>query len=413
MIKKTLDKGINLIYLPGDKFKTVYIRLNIFRPMGEEAAKNALLSRVLKASCAKYDKLQLEKKLEDLYGAGLSANVIKCGDVQVISFGMFLPSDIYTEENTSKKAAELLYEVVLNPKIVGNAFDKETVMLEKNNLKMLIASVFNDKKDYAEQRCTEIMFEGDPFAIHELGRLSDLEKVDEINLKEHYDKIMSQSKIDIYVSGNCDIDSVANVFAGVKSEKEMPKNSVDNKKREIKTVMETQDVSQGKLMMGFKTDIMPESIDTYKLLVFNSVYGSGTHSKLFCNVREKLSLAYYAYARYNRFKSVIMVGSGIEFENYDKAKDEILLQLEEIKKGNITEFELSSSKKSLINAYKSMDDEPLRIISAQASSEILDEDLTLDQKIAAIEAVTKEDVIKMSSHVWLDSIYFLKGKENE
>ncbi len=413
MVKKTLKEGINLIYLPGDKFKTVYIRMNIYRHMGNEAAKNALLARVLKAGCKKYDKQELEKQLESLYGAALGAGVTKNGDVQVLSFSIALPSDKYTGGDTLRKAAELLSEVVLRPDTDCDAFKKETVDIEKNNLKNLIESIFNDKKDYAEQRCIEIMFENEPFAIHELGNLSELEKIDEKNLKEHYDDIFSTSKIDIYVSGNCDIDEISRVFDNVKSSSAIPENKAVNNKRDVKTVVEFQDVNQGKLMMGFKTDIIPESPDYYKLLVFNSVYGSGTHSKLFCNVREKLSLAYYAYARLNRYKSVITVGSGIEFENFDKAKNEILLQLDEIRQGNVTEFEMSSAKKSLINAYKSMEDEPSRIISAKTGGIILGEEKSLDEIVQAIDAVTKEDVVKMASHVWLDSIYFLKGKENE
>ena len=165
--------------------------------------------------------------------------------------------------------------------------------------------------------------------------------------------------------------------------------------------------------MGFKTDIAPTGDDYYKLLVFNSVYGGGTHSKLFCNVREKLSLAYYAYSRLNRYKSVITVGSGIEFNNFEKAKDEILLQFNEIKSGNVSDFELSSAKSSIINAYKSMEDEPARIIAAKTGGVILGEEMSTSEVIELVNAVTKEDVVEMSSRVWLDSIYFLKGNEDE
>ena len=366
MIKKKLTNGVNLVYLPNDKFKTVYIRMNIYRPMGEEAAKNALLTRVLKSGSKNYStKQELEKQLESLYGAGLAADVIKLGDVQVASFSISLPGDRYTGEDSAKKGAELLREVVFNPDTENGAFKSEKVEIEKNNLINLIESIFNDKKDYAEQRCIETMFEGKPFAIHELGKKEDLQKIDGTMLKKHYDTILSTSRIDIFVSGKCDIDSVQKVFDDIKSEDSLPANTAENERKDIKTVFESQEVNQGKLMMGFKTDVDTKSSDYYKLLVFNSVYGSGTHSKLFCNVREKLSLAYYAYARLNRYKSVILVGSGIEPKNFDKAKDEILFQLDEIKKGNVTEFELSSAKKSLINAYKSMDDEPSRIISSK------------------------------------------------
>lgn len=414
MINKKLSNGVSLVYLPNDKFKTVYIRMNIYRPMGEEAAENALLTRVLKSGSKNYStKRELEKELESLYGAGLGADVIKLGDVQVLTFSISLPGDRYTGEDSAKKGAELLKEVVFNPDTLNGAFKKEKVDIEKNNLLNLMESIFNDKKDYAEQRCVEEMFEGKPFAIHELGEKEKLEKIDEKSLKTHYDNVINSSRIDTFVSGKCDIDSVQKVFDDIKSKDRLPENSVENEKTEVKTVFESQEVNQGKLMMGFKTDIDTNSSDYYKLLVFTSVYGSGTHSKLFCNVREKLSLAYYAYARLNRYKSVILVGSGIEFTKFDKAKEEILFQLDEIRKGNVTDFELSSAKKSLINAYKSMDDEPSRIISSKTGNQITGDNLSLEEIIKMINNVTKEDVIKMSSHIWLDTVYFLKGKENE
>ena len=414
MIKSTLKEGINLVYLPGDKFKTVYIRMNIYRPMGEEAAKNALLARVLKAGCAKYsNKQELEKQLEYLYGAGMNATVSKVGDLQVISVGLSLPSDRYTGSDGFCQAAELLREVVFCPDLKDGAFKSETVDIEKNNLRNLIEAVFNDKKDYAEQKCIEIMFPGSPFAIYELGNTGDLDAIDGKVLKEHYDNVLNTSRIDIFVAGDCDVEAIKNVFNDVKSAKVMPENKPENCKREPKTVMESQDVNQGKLMMGFKTDIDPVSDDYYKLLVFTSVYGSGTHSKLFCNVREKLSLAYYAYARLNRYKSFISVGSGIEFEKYEQTRDEVLIQLDEIRNGNVTEFELSSAKKSLVNAYKSMEDEPARIISNKTGNAILGIDVSVDEMIEKVNAVTKEDVVAMASRVWLDSIYFLKGKDNE
>lgn len=413
MNKRTLGGGIKLIYLPGDKFKTVYIRMNIYRPLGEEAAKNALLARVLKSGCAKYNsKQELEKQLDNLYGAALFADVSKVGDVQVISFGITLPGDRYTGTNSAGQAAQLLNEIVFKPDTVGGTFKKETVEIEKNNLKNMIESLYNDKKNYAEQKCNEIMFEGQPYAKCEYGTIEEINQIDEKILKSHYDSIIS-GPIDIYVSGNCDIDEVAKVFENIKSAGDMPGNKMENSNTELKSITESQDVNQGKLMIGFKTDIAPESNDYYKLLVMNSVFGSGTHSKLFMNVREKLSLAYYAYARLVRHKSVILVGSGIEFENFEKAKTEILFQLDEIRKGNVTEFELAASKKSLINAYKSMEDEPARIISAKTSNSILGLDVSLDEIAGKVNAVTKEDVVEMASHIWPDTIYFLKGKENE
>ncbi len=413
MITHNLKGGIVLTHIPQEKFKTVLLSLSIYRPMGKEAAKNALLARVLKHTCKKYnDKIKLESEFEMLYGAVLGAEVRKCGDVQIISFHLSLPSDKYTGENSLKKAAELLYEIVFNPDASEKSFRDEIVEIDKNNLKNTIEALFNDKREYATVRCSEIMYDGTPYAAFELGSTSELEKITAENLKEHYDNIIENSCISLFLSGNCRADAVKTIFENVKSVGEIPENNWKNRKDKLKTVFEEQEINQGKLVMGFKADIDPSSDDYFKMLLLNSVFGGGTHSKLFANVREKLSLAYYAYSKYNMYKSFLSVGAGIEFSNFEKTKEEILIQFDEVKKGNITDFEIVSAKQTLINLYKSMEDEPHKIISHYTGQNVLEKKRTISEIILKIEAVTKEEIVAISEKVWLDTIYFLKGKGN-
>ena len=174
---------------------------------------------------------------------------------------------------------------------------------------------------------------------------------------------------------------------------------------------EEMNVAQGKLSIGFLTNVQPTDPDYDALVVFNSVFGAGAHSKLFNNVREKLSLAYYASSQLERFKGMITVNAGIEFENYQKAYDETLAQLEEIKKGNITDHEFRSSKIALINSYNSYYDDQRALATTNMMCRVAGRDRSISEMIAAVEKVTVDDVVAVSDKLQLDTVYFLKGAE--
>ena len=163
--------------------------------------------------------------------------------------------------------------------------------------------------------------------------------------------------------------------------------------------------------MSFLTNTSPDSDDRYALSVLNSVFGAGAHSKLFNNVREKLSLAYYASSQLEKFKGMMIVNAGIEFENFQKAKDEILVQLEEIKKGNISDFEFDASIKTIVNAYNSYYDDQRALVSLHLSNSVVGTNTEISEYIENISKVTKEDVVRVARKLQLDTVYFLKGKE--
>ncbi len=411
MEKIKLNGGAELSFVKTAKFKTLTVGLNIYRPIENEAAANALLVGVLKNTCAKYpEKIQLEKHLEWLFGARFGAGIRKKGETQVLGFEISAPVGKYTGENMSKMLAEFLYEIVFNPKICDDSFDESVVAVEKENLKNRIMSLKNDKKEYATQRMTEEMCKGEPYAIYEYGSIDEVEGLNACSLKQHYDSIIGNSKIDIFAIGECDEAEIKAVFDKIPATGNLPQTRISSKTGVLKYVEEKMDVTQGKLVIGMKAGDIGDKY--YDLLMFNSVFGSGTHSKLFNNVREKLSLAYYAYSRLVRQKSLIVVGTGIEFDKYEMAKQEIFNQLNEMKKGNITDFELEAAKSSMINAYRSLTDTPATLIDFYVGQIAAGSQDTIEATIRGIEKVTKEGIAAAAGMVEADTVYFLKGLEN-
>jgi predicted Zn-dependent peptidase len=171
------------------------------------------------------------------------------------------------------------------------------------------------------------------------------------------------------------------------------------------------DVSQAKLCLGFRTNTPPGSEDYYKLLVYNGILGGGIHSKLFQNVREKASLAYYVFSRIEKFKGLMVVSSGIETENREKAEEIILEQMEEIRKGNISDYEFDSTIKTIETGVRSLSDNQIQMVDFYLSQAIINGKDNFESLIKKVKSVTKQDVIDIASKIKLDTKYFLTSNK--
>lgn len=417
-----INSNINLHYIPQKKLKTTTVGVYIRRQLDEEEASyNALLPYVLKSGCRLCsDTEAISKHLENLYGASLYATVAKYGETQAMYFDAEVISDKYSPQSEPllEKLIELLLSVLFEPIAENGVFKADFVKREKVNALDRIEAAKNDKRTYAAERCKEEMCEGEAYAISKRGTRSGIEKIDEKSLYEYYKEMIKSSAIDIYVCGDAQIDAAAKKvrekISGIEfsAAKEL-KTDILNSNREVKNVTERMDVVQGKLSMGFTTDTEVTDKDFTALMVMNSVFGAGAHSKLFNNVREKLSLAYYASSQLDKYKGLLVVNSGIEFDNFQKAYDEILVQLDNIKKGEISDLEFESSINSILNGLESLKDDQ-RAMQAYYLGEMLAKtNMDIEEKKQLVKNVTKSDVAEVAKKLRLNTVYFLAGKEEK
>lgn len=416
-----ISDGVSLSYIEDKKFKTTTLFIAISTPLtSEDATKNALIPLVLKRGSASYKTFdEIERKLARLYGAAIDFNVIKRGENQILCFEVSAISDEFTPNNESvlNEAAMLLFDVVFNPLVSDEGFLEKYVESEKRNLEEMIEAKVNDKQSYALWRLYEEMCKGEAFGIHELGRKEDISKVDCKNLYRQYKKIVSTCPIDIFVCGRADMKSfeeqIKKSFENIEnSKREYPKTEIHKQRDVVLNTSEEFEANQAKLSVGFTTGVRKDTDKYYSLIVANSVFGSGTHSKLFNNVREKLSLAYYAFSRLDSRKGTMMVAMGIEEKNYDSAFNETLSQLNNVKEGNISDEEYNSAIAFLVNNAKSVYDSQRAMIMFYLDRKIDDDDMTIEEYCEKIKAVKKDSLADAFSEVKLDTVYFLKGKEN-
>ncbi len=417
--KIEISKGVSLRFLETDKFKTnvmsVYFSVPLCR---ENITKTALLPRLFKRGTKSYPTMtKLSRRAEELYGSSIGANIGKRGDRAVIRCSVQFVSDSFISESIIGDVTELLKEFIFCPALKDGGFDETYVAQEKENAKNHILGLINDKKEYASVKCTEIMFEGDPYEIFPYGYVEDLEGIDGKILYERYEEIINTAKIDIFVSGSFDKavvkknieDSFKPFLADRVPEDCETRLATNENDIEIKNVTEDMPVSQSKLSMGFNCGIEPVSDEYYAMAVFSCIYGGSPFSKLFNNVREKLSLAYYVFSAFDRSKSFMKINAGIEASKFDEAYNEIMFQLDAMKKGEFSDEEILSAKMYMKTQAGTIKDSLAATEDFYMGRGLLGYEESVDQFLEKINKVTRERIIEAANTLQLDTVYFLKG----
>ena len=398
---------MNIKRFESKKFKTNEIALFLTLPLNKETStKNALIPMILRRGSKNYDnQLKISKKLENMYGAGFNYGIDKNGEYCILKFYIetvaneYLPEDI----DLMQDASDMLMDIVFNPLVIDNGFDKDFVEQEKENLKKIIEARSDDKASYAFNRCIEEMYEDESYSTYKFGRIEDLKNIDEKNLYEHYKKIISECRVDLFVNG---IDAKK-----LKVDDTVGKNRIEVEKYETKfnnekIVNEEMDVTQGKLVIGLKSD----NGDKYALSMYNAILGGGANSKLFQNVREKASLAYSAGSRFIRRKNAIVIITGIELKNYDKAVKIIKNQIEDMKNGVISDKEFEDAKQLILASLKLIPESQEDMIAFDFDQNLFEENLSFEDYREKIKNVSKEQVIEVAKTLKIDTIYYLKNK---
>ncbi|NMA94796.1 MAG: insulinase family protein [Clostridiales bacterium] len=413
-----IGEGTNLYILNTDKFKTVSISYTFHRDLDEDYTYNALLPAVMKRGSRDFKTLKdIERYLEGEYGTIFDVGVQKRGERHLLRFSVGVINDSFVpSENAGlvAKGFEFLNSIINRPLLEDGAFKKTYVEQEKQNLKNSIEALINDKMSYSIERLIRVMCEDEKYSRYVHGNVEDLERIDAISLYKAYRDVIESSPLDIFVVGDVggmDIEEIVrgSLDLNKRAIKAIPKPIIKRTVKEPKEHIESLDINQGKLNLGFRTGVTPSSEDYYALAVCSSVFGGGPHSKLFINVREKASLAYYAFSQVESFKGLMFVGAGIDFDNYNMALDIIKEQFEDLKDGKITEKEIDASKKIITGSMKGIKDQPGRIINYYLGNVIAGRDITIDETIDKINNVTMDEVKSVAEKIQLDTIYFLKN----
>lgn len=420
-----LMPGVFLSHLRSDKFKTACMSVTLLTQMRREtAAMNAVIPFVLRRGTTRYgDMEQLSRRMDELYGAAVEPVVRRIGEIQCIGFYGSFPEPDYLPggEALLGDTCALMAQLLLDPATRGGLLLPQYVDSEREKLLDIIRSRMNDKRSYALMRCIEEMCCYEDFAVSRFGSESEAENIHYKKLTRHYRELIQTCPVEIFYCGKTDFKAVSAAMREAFST--MPRGEIDYDigtdlrmnavEDHVRFVEEEMDVTQGKLVLGFRLGECMEEPDIPALYVFNAVYGSGATSKLFMNVREKLSLCYYASSAVYLHKGIMLVSSGIEFDKLDAARDEILAQLDSVRRGEITDDELRSAKKSVASDLRAVQDSIGELEGFYLSQALDGLDYGPAELAALAEDVTKEDVQAIAESIECDLIYFLKGSGEE
>ena len=415
----TLFPGVTLRCFPDNRFKHGCLSIQFLRPMcREEAAMNALLPAVLLRGCQGYADLRaITLRLDDLYGAAIGALVRRIGDVQTTGLYCSFMEDRFAMEGDTILApvVDFAKKLLLEPLTDGNAFLQDFVDGEKKNLIDTIESQLNDKRAYAMEQLLKHMCREDSYGIPRLGTVEQVAAITPQSLYAHYQKVLTSSPIELCYVGSAQPETVAallkEAFGGLPHNRQplapqTPFNSCEG--GEYSQQME---VNQAKLCMGFTTGVTTRDKDFVALQVLNALFGSGMTSKLFMQIREKMSLCYAIGSSYYGSKGIVTVSAGIDADQAQRVKDEILAQLDACCKGQISQQELHSAKQYMRSGLLSIPDSPSSIENFYATAAISGMPYTPQAYMDAVEQVTVEQISRLAAQIKLHTVFLLKGVE--
>lgn len=422
-IKKEIAQGITLAGVSEERFKTNETAVSLVLPLrAEDAAANALFINLISRRSAAYPTpALLNRRLAHMYGALLYAAVSKVGECQVLKLGISSLDDRFSldGESISFDCIKLLLSMLFEPNLDENGLlCSDDVEAEKRLLTEKIEAEKNEKRIYVLRKTEEAMFKDEPYGVNRYGTVEQINALTAERVTEAWKNALARARVMITTVGSADADKIAHcvsqAFSSVgRCYTALPRAVFVPECGRVSEYMERMDVKQGKLVLGFRVNLKPDDPLAPAMRSFCDIFGGGPYSKLFANVREKLSLCYYYSAMYTRLKSVIMIQCGCNEENMDKAVSEILAQLEEIKNGNFLE-EFNSSKIGLSDTIMSVNDSP-DALEAWYSNQLTDCDIKSPEQAAGENnAVTAEQVQSCAALLTLDTVYKLSSpKEAE
>lgn len=418
--QRTALNQMRIHVLPTDRFKTFAISIYAGIPLQEDTVTpTALTPYVLRRGTSEWpETIQFREKLDDLFGAGFGFNIYKRGDYQIVQFRMDTIHDQYVGELEDRsllaQSLQFLGGMLTKPLVEQGGFRERYVEGEKVSLRHRIEAIINDKTRYAAERCLQEMCKHEPYRLHPLGEIESLDDMTSKTLYEHYQHWLQSAALDLYVVGDTTVEEVEQLVAqyfdtGGQAPVPYKRSVIKHDVGEINTVTERLDVTQGKLNIGLRLPLTYEDELYPAALMYNGILGAYPHSKLFINVREKASLAYYASSRLDGHKGILTIQSGIEFANYERTLDIIRKQLDSIVNGEISDIEMSQTRAMIGNQLLEIGDDAFDMIGFDFNRVLSGRERTTVELLQQIEQVQMDHIQEVAKQVQWDTIYFLRN----
>ena len=414
--REVIADGVAFSEIVDKKLKTNLLKIKFVTELSErEAPLNSMAAMLIGASNKKIKTYsEMSDRLNALYGSSIYTDTSKSGDCQFISFTADCIDNRFAleSENILDDLLDIAQDCIFSPNVSDGGFDRTEFELKRRELIESIQAEMNNKRDYAHIKAQKYIFKDEPCAFPQYGTVENAERITTQEVYEAFVKLVKTAVIEIYFVSPSENPSVKErfrtAFAGIERNPQNPKfRTVSPLKPEICYAGDELEMKQSKVIMAFKT----QSENKNACSVLTRMFGGTAFSRLFTNVREKMSLCYYCSAGFVYSKGTMLVDSGVEKENTDKLTGEVINQLNMLKKGDFTDEELLNTKLYMINSVKSVNDSPNQIVNWYFSGLCTGEMISPEEYIRRIMAVTREEVTEAANSFEPDTIYVMAAKE--
>lgn len=417
---RPLARGASFLGLRDDRFKTARLTAVLLLPLAaESASSNAVLPSLLQRSSRDYPTYAaLRRRLNELYGARIVADVARLGDTQALLLTAASLDDRFAllGERVAEPCARLLCSMLFHPLLPENRFPTDAVEQERRCLIEQIESEINDKRRFARRRCEELLCAGEGYAVSRYGTRKGVEALTPEGLADAWRTMLQTAQVRVICQSAGQTEGLERAFAEElqrvtgRAPVSCAADAGSRFDGQVKTVSERMDVNQAKLVMGFRrTGDAPHDVPAHRLMA--ALLGGTPHSLLFRHVREELSLCYYCAAAYDRFKGVMLVDSGVEAGQALRVREEVLRWLDAAGRGDFSDEELENARRSLINQFLSVTDSPFSVGSWYLGQSLDAAVSPPEQAADELKAVTRERVAAAARRMALGAVYLLSGKE--
>lgn len=415
----TTMTGYTVHLIPSKKFKNITMSLKLCNELTREnITKRTLLSFMFTAGTnTNPSPKHFSTYLEGMYGARFSSSISSKGKASIINLSSVVVNEkfLIDKENLLEKQVEIFKDVLLHPYIIDNKFDDKIFEIKKKELKEKIRANKDDKFTYSFEQLLKTMGKETYLGISTSGYEQEIDQIGNEELYQYLLTCLLEDKKYLYIVGDIDetiIDSLNNTLSfDTQPTLLLPAYNFITTNSTVNEVIETQEINQAKLNMGYSIDCNLTSEHHYAFTLFNAIFGGYSQSKLFKVVREEHSLCYYVSSNYDAFNGVMMVCAGIENNDYEKTKDLIQEQLKAMQDGEFSQEELDMAKMMLKNAYVKSNDEPGSMIAMAFNRDLIGKKDVENKFLEQIQAITKDDIINASKAIKLDTIFLLTGGE--
>jgi len=414
---KTKVNGININIVQTTKFKSLKVNIAFNSLLEtEKVTERALMPYIMKSASNKYKTRQeMSIKLEEMYSASLNIQVMKLTEAHIIAFDISTIDNHYTlnNENIFEETLDFLNEIIYNP-----LFEEKTFIEEKRLHQEYLKGLLSNKMKYAIKEHRDIMFEHELYKVDPLGTAEKILTITNEDIISEYNKMIKNDKISITIIGNI---SEEEVLKGIKERFKGNNSNIKpnllstefNDVQTVKEVIKVMDVNQAKLCVGYRLNILYNSENYYKALLFNLVLGGTSESMLFDEIREQSGLVYFINSSYSSYKGALFIYAGINQDDYDKVMEKIDTVLQNIKQGIIPEDMLEMAKNTYVNGLRQGMDSIHSLSSKAFHAYLFNYDFDVEKIVDEVQKVTIQDITDMAALLTKDTVYLLRGEPNE